>query len=185
MDIENLENELKIEKEKYDSEVDKIRRLRKSVDTKNQQVNTKISDKQDKLNNLIDKFVSKIYKDQLQDLIKDLDILTLKKPIINQNQTYNPTISVYKEIPKLIDYLKNHFQFFENINSDILEYEFMSFGNNYLWKIEANFKNPYVNFENLTDKLKINLYYPKINLFIRFIAILYIIMFQTITYWLT
>ena len=164
VDIENLENELKIEKEKYDSEVDKIRRLRDSVDTKNQKVNTKISDKQDKLNNLIDKFVSKIYIDQLQDLIKDLDILTLKKPIINQNQTYNPTISVYKEIPKLIDYLKNHFQFFENINSDILEYEFMSFGNNYLWKIEANFKNPYVNFENLTDKLKINLYYPKINL---------------------
>ena len=53
---------------------------------------------------------------------------------------------------------------FENINADILEYELMSLGNNYLWKIVANFKNPYVNFENLTDKLKINLYYPKINL---------------------
>ena len=62
----------------------------------------------------------------MQDLIKDLDILTLKKPIINQNQTYNPTISVYKEIPKLIDYLKNHFQFFENINSDIFIYLFFN-----------------------------------------------------------
>ena len=46
-DIENLENELKNEKEKYDSEVDRIRELRDSVDTKNQKVNTKKSDKQD------------------------------------------------------------------------------------------------------------------------------------------
>ena len=89
-------------------------------------------------------------------MIKDLDILTLKNPLINQNQTYDLTISVFKEMSKLIDYLKDNFQFLENTNSDILEYEFMNYGNNYLWKIEANFKNPYVNFENLTDKLKIN-----------------------------
>ena len=53
MDIENLENELKNENKRYYLEVDRIRRLRDIIDTKNQQVNTKISAKQEKLNNLI------------------------------------------------------------------------------------------------------------------------------------
>ena len=64
---------------------------------------------------------------------------------------------------KLIDYLKYNFQFLQNTNSDIHEYEFKNYGNNYLWKIETNLKNSYVNFENLTAKLKINMYYPNNN----------------------
>ena len=62
---------------------------------------------------------------------------------------------------KLIDYFKNNFQFLENTNSGIHEYELKNYGNSYLWKIKTNLKNPSVNLKNLTDKLKINFYSPK------------------------
>ena len=73
-------------------------------------------------------------------MINDLHILILKKPLINQNQIYKLIKHIFKEMSKLIDYLKDNFQYFENTNSDIHKYEFKYYGNNYLWKIECNFK---------------------------------------------
>ena len=165
-EIENLENQLKEETSAYDQKIIEINNQRQIISEKNQNINAKIIDKENKLNILIDKFETDIYKRLFLELIKDINILTLKKPFINQNPVYNPTKVIYKynEMSKFIDYLKDNFKFQENIDSDIHEYEFFNYGNNYLFKIEENFKNPYVNFELIFNKLKVYLYYPKINL---------------------
>ena len=74
-------------------------------------------------------------------------------------------MSVYKsnEIINLLEFLKSHFQFNADLNTDIHRYKFFNFGNNYLLNIKENLNHPYIklNFENFS--LEFNMYNPKIS----------------------